>query len=433
MEQAEKRNWWPWVFAGLLVVLLGCGLMTLVLGGTAGWLAWSQIGEEDRVRSEVTSAESTAPAPATHQASSHGPIEPCQLPGAAFTNVGLGIPRRAGFTKATGTIKAPILFADFSDAEAGQTPQEAFSLVSPGAPEFFNQSSYGRMTLELRPHMKWLRLGQPSTHYATLIKSSDGHRAFIQEAVDLADAEFDFSNADLVVVLANPQATEIPYGPAFGAAPGDPMIIADGASIPSGVTSGRDLPGWGYLWLNHEMGHNLTLPDLYAYGEDGGQGDLLRFSGTFGLMGDIGGRAPEFFAFERWMLGWLDDGQIHCQPSGETTTTLSAIAASGGSTKAVMVPTSATSALVVESRRALAYDQNLVKEGALVYIVDTAKESGHGPIEVIPALESDPFRDQSPLAQGESISHCGITVTNLDQGTEGDNVQVSVPEHIECP
>ena len=412
-----------------MVVLLGCGLMTVVVGGSLGYLAYTRLGG-DGDAGHV--AQSTEPQATAAPEMARGPIGPCRLPSEAFTNVGLGIPRHPGFTPSTGTVVAPVLFVDFEDAPAGQTPQDVFALVSPGAPEFFGQVSHGRMTLELRPHLSWLRLTQPSDHYATLIRSSDGHRAFIQEAVDLADAEVDFSDAELVVVLANPQATSLPYGPAFGAAAGEPMILADGASIPSGVTSGSDLSGWGYLWLNHEMGHNLTLPDLYAYEGIRSNKDMLRFSGTFGLMGDIGGRAPEFFAFERWMLGWLDDVQIHCQAAGEMTTALSAVAQPGG-TKAVMVPTGATSAVVVESRKAIGYDQELVKEGALVYVVDTAVESGRGPIQVLPADEADPYRDQSPLAQGESVSHCGITITNVEARTEGDSVRVTVPSTIDCP
>ena len=39
MQQAGKRNWWPWVIAGVVVTMLGCGFMTLVLGGATFWFA----------------------------------------------------------------------------------------------------------------------------------------------------------------------------------------------------------------------------------------------------------------------------------------------------------------------------------------------------------------------------------------------------------
>lgn len=360
-----------------------------------------------------------------------GPVAPCKLPAAAFSNVGLSVPRQPGFTPSTGTVNAVVLFTDFEDAPARETPEETFARVSPGAPDFFRQVSYGRMTLELNPHLMWLRLGLPSTHYGEAIRSGDGHRDFIQEAVKLADDAVDFSSADLVIVLANPDATAIPYGPAFGAAEGFKGIEADGVSIPSGVTSGADLKHWDYLWLNHEMGHTMTLPDLYPFEHDGSSADSHRFVGTFGLMGLISGHAPELFAFERWMLGWLDDAQIVCHTEGETTVALSPIEQTGG-TKAVVVPTGKTSALVVESRRAIGFDTGLVKEGALVYAVDTATQSGYGPIQVLPILEGDPKREQSPLAEGESVTRCGVTISNTAGGENGDIVRVTVAPQNPC-
>ncbi len=153
-----------------------------------------------------TAPPTAAPAAATLEVieASAGSVEPCRLPIATFSNVGLGVPRPTGFTTSTGSVQAVVLFADFDDAPANETPAETFARVSPGAADFFNQISYGRMTLDLQPHLTWLRLSQPSAHYAGLLSSGDGHRAFIQEAVDLADPDVDYSNADLVVVLANP-------------------------------------------------------------------------------------------------------------------------------------------------------------------------------------------------------------------------------------
>src|SRR5690606_12284097 len=133
-----------------------------------------------------------------------------------------------------------------------------------------------------------------------------------QEAVDLADAAVDFSQMDLVLVLTNPDATGIPYGRAFTGFAGH-GIQADGVTIANGITSGSDLLQWGHLRLNHEMGHSLGLPDLYAYpGSAAAEADQFAFTGEFSLMGNIFGQAPELTAIERWMLGWLEDEQVLC-------------------------------------------------------------------------------------------------------------------------
>ena len=355
------------------------------------------------------------------------PIAACKLQSKAFTNVGLGFPKPLHKLPTFGTVKTIVLFADFPDVPAIQKPEDIFSLISPQAEKFIHDLSYGRMEYVLEPYFVWLRLERPSSHYGDGIRTYGGHLEFIQEAVNLADATVDFSEADSVLVMVPPQATAVGYGPAFGANPSD-GYTADGKTFENGVTSGADLPGWGFLWLNHETGHSMSLSDLYAYEYDfSNYDDLHRFVGGFSLMGYIDGKAPELFAFERWQLGWLDDEQIFCQQTGEETVTLSAIEIAGG-VKAVMVPIDNAKGVLVESRRALGYDKNILKSGALIYTVDTSIASGAGPIVVYPILENDPYRDQSPLAVGESVTVEGVTITVLESIEMSDTVQVTVDQ-----
>lgn len=352
-------------------------------------------------------------------------ISACKIRSFSFTNVGFGLPNPSYKLPTVGAVKTIVLFADFPDVPAVQTPEEALSIISPEAEKFFNDISYGKMTWTLEPHFVWLRLSQPSAHYGEAIGSYEGHMQFIQEAVDIADADVDFSTADSVVVMVPPEATAVGYGPAFGAVAGE-GYTADGKVFSNGVTSGADVPAWGFLWLNHETGHTMGLPDLYAYQYDSANyDDQHRFVGGFGLMGYIDGSAPEFFAFERWQLGWLDDSQIVCQPEGEQTITITPIEIAGG-VKAVMVPISDSKVVVIESRRPIGYDESLVKLGALVYTVDTSIYSGEGTLIVYPILENDLYREQSPLANGESIIVENVTITVTGSTADGDTVQVTI-------
>lgn len=352
-------------------------------------------------------------------------MEACKLQPFAFTNVGFGLPNPAHKLPSTGDVRTIVLFVDFDDAPALQNPEDVFALVSPNAEKFFSEMSYGRMNWILEPHFVWLRLSQPSVVYGDGIRSYEGHLQFIQEAVTLADADIDFSAADSVVVMVPPEAAAIPYGPAFGANPGE-GYSADGRVFANGVTSGADLPAWGYLWLNHETGHSMGLPDLYSYQFDASNyDDQHRFAGGFGLMGYIDGNAPELFAFERWQMGWLDDLQIVCLPDGGETVTITPIELAGG-VKAVMVPVSESKVVVVESRRPLGYDAALPKSGALVYTVDTAIFSGEGTLVVHPIFENDPYRYQSPLSPGESVTVDGVTISVTHADESGDTVQVFV-------
>ena len=351
-------------------------------------------------------------------------IGKCKIRPYSFTNVGLGIPVPSQKMSSVGDVTTIVLFADFSDVSASQTPDEVFSIISPDAEKFFSDISYGRMNWMLEPHFVWLRLSQSSSYYGKGVSTYEGHLEFIQEAVNLADPDVDFSGADSVIVLVPPEAYSISYGPAFGGNDGE-GYSADGKVFENGVTSGADLPAWGFLWLNHESGHTLGLPDLYAYQYDVSYyEDQHRFVGGFGLMGYIDGKAPEFFAFERWQLGWLDDDQIICLVEPGQSYTLTAIEAEGG-VKAVMVPINQHQVLVVESRRPLGYDSLLAKSGALVYIVDTDIASGEGTLVVYPNPPSDPYRDQSPLGIGESVDFNGIEIRVTAADDLTDTIQVT--------
>ena len=109
--------------------------------------------------------------------------------------------------------------------------------------------------------------------------------------------------------------------------------------------------------------------------------------------------------------------QIVCLPkSGQVA--LTPLELPGG-LKAAMVPLSAHRAVVVESRRALGWDKQLLKTGAVVYTVDTSVKSGSGPIRV--------RNGQQALAAGESVTVDGVVVKVLASGAAGDTVSVVVP------
>lgn len=285
------------------------------------------------------------------------------------------------------------------------------------APDFFRAVSYGRLDYRLDPYFVWLRMGKPSVDYESSSLTAALHRAYVQEAVTLADPNVDFSNSDLVVVMADPGATALANGPTLTGL----SYTADGKTFYSGVTSGADLEFWGFKWLNHEAAHTMGLVDLYAY-----SGDQHRFVGGFSMTGAVAGEAPEFHAYERWLLGWLDDAQISCQQSTDATVTLTAIEQEGG-LKAVMVPTGPTSSVVVESRRALGYDAALTKTGALVYTVDTSVLTGNGPIRVYPDI---PDKYESLLAVGDQVTVRGVTIRVLESTSSGDTLMISVVKSI---
>jgi hypothetical protein len=185
---------------------------------------------------------------------------------------------------------------------------------------------------------------------------------------------------------------------------------------------------WGFKWVVHETGHSMGLVDLYWHTPDTEEYDrIFSLTGNFSVMSNVSATSPEFLAYERWMLGWLDNDQIYCMETPEQTLHLTPIEIQGG-IKAVMVPVSETKLVVVESRRALGYDEFMAEPGALVYTVDSSVYTGQGPIVVLPADESDPYRYSSTLLEGESVTVDGVTITVLEASADGDLVHVSVRE-----
>jgi M6 family metalloprotease-like protein len=314
-----------------------------------------------------------------------------------------------------------VLFAEFDDVEANQEPEEVFAIISPEAETFYSSISYGKMNLQLTPHFEWLRMSKPSREYE--FSSYEGHFEYIREAMKLADEVVDFSKYDQVIVLTNPRATAFPAGPSFNANSDFWGITMDGKTILNATTSGYDLNNWGFLWLNHELGHNMGLPDLYLYNS----GNQFRDVGTYSIMGNIGGRAPEFFAWERWLLGWLEDDQINCLSNSETFS-LSPIELADGLVKSTVIKISNKQAIILESRRAIGYDAGLGNEGVLIYLVDPSIDSGEGALVIFPNDSLNASGRTALLGAGENYTILDMTFTVLESNDKEDIVEVIFAE-----
>jgi M6 family metalloprotease-like protein len=366
----------------------------------------------------ATAGSVTGSATLTVQIAKSSAVALCKLPAQTSVGVGLGFPRVPGRLKTTGDVHISMVFVDFPDAVSTRTPQSVFDIISPGAETFYRTISYGRMNLLIDPTFVWRRMSKASTQYGWASLSFLAHQAYIQEALNLADPT-EFTNADGFAIIANPDATALANGPTFVASAGS-GVTAGGKTFLSGVTSGHDLLFWGSYWLNHEMGHAMSLADLYAY-----TGAIHYFVGGFSLMGNIAGFAREYFAWERWQLGWIDDDQIWCDAEpGTADVALSPVERIGG-TKLVVIPTGQTTAILVESRRAEGYDNNGAwMPGVLVYTIDTSVPSGNGVLRVQPINDSDISKASNPLQVGASITLSGVTVTFVSSDANGDRVRI---------
>lgn len=343
------------------------------------------------------------------------PVTACKLRRASTRlDVALGFPRISNRMRASGNVTAAVLFVDFSDAPAARTPANFFSALAP-APLLYAAVSRGALNLSLMPFLRTLRMSRPATSYS--FATFESHRAYLAEAAShAAAAGFNFSGLESVVVMAAPTPA-LSYGPAFCAAPGD-GFTAGGVVFENAVASGDDFDTWGSKWLNHEMAHTLGLVDDYAFA---GQGPEFGFTGMWSLMGDIAGRGPEFFGFERWGLGWLADTEVACVEPGSAggageTVTLAPLAGDAptppGAALLLLTPANATFAVAAELRIARGYDASLPKPGVLVYLVNTALDTGAGALRVAPLNTADGAKLTATLALGESLVVGGVRVAH---------------------
>ncbi|OLN88266.1 hypothetical protein CCHL11_00249 [Colletotrichum chlorophyti] len=352
-----------------------------------------------------------------------------------------------------GAVKALMIFIDFPDQTASEaTPQEVYDIFFPQAATWLETSSYGRMSLNLTADTtRFYRMPRSAASYQfERPLSQQTHQEYIKDAIEswlhVTNTPVPEVNStdgpltDVLYIIPTANATSIALSAAMSQSAYSYNVnyIARKA-----VTMGFDtFDYWGYKALNHETGHTFCLPDLYPI-PDGWPG---QYTGNWDMMAKVDASSPDFFAWNKWRLGWLADDQIECiVPSasvgnGSTSTThkLSPLETVGG-VKAVVLKQSETSALVAEVRSKNGNNAYTCGTGVLLYTVATDIETGGGPIRIVdvnPGWGSAPCAndelDDAPLSlSGEGVrsytlAEWGVTVSIVEQDGEHYTIRVEV-------
>jgi M6 family metalloprotease-like protein len=320
-----------------------------------------------------------------------------------------------------GTVRAAVLTVDFPDAPGQGNPRsDTLAWVERQTPHM-QRSSYGRFDLDVVQSTNgWVRMPAPLTSYGLLDGATyEEHQVYIQHAIDAADAQVDFSNVQLTIVVI-PQTAFLPSSLAFRGFPSS--LTTDEGGRNAAVTFNGDAIGTDGVVFSHEVLHTLGLPDLYKYGGP----EFHPYVGKWDFMGDIYTSPTDLFAWQRTQLRWLEPRQTLCgRPSGRTIARLAPLGARGG-TKAVFIRTGSHTGLVVENRQRVGNDRNICKTGALVYTLDSRTDSGSGPIRVQGSTADCGIglRSAAPLRVGQSLTVRGVTVKVL--GQRNGTIEVAV-------
>jgi M6 family metalloprotease-like protein len=317
------------------------------------------------------------------------PIPPLDPKGSVYKSEG---PTDFNFyKKPAGTVKAVVIFVDFSNAPAGSTSATTVAnhlLGNGAAQQLFSTQSYGKMSLDVavKANLGWKRMPLPSTSYS--FGTFETHREYIGAAASLFSlSDVRFSDYDFVLVVA-PQNAGFPLSPAFNADRGQ------GASSPSGeirlaVTFGTDSYSNRYINLVHEVGHLFGLPDLYPYSGDPAKPK----AGCWPIMSDIF-HSVCFHGWHRHKNEWLDQPRKTYLQSTTATwyKTLSPFSSSYG-LSIIALPIddveNPSKVLVIElAQPVLGTNNQSWGDGVLIYTVDARIPTGESPVVVIPKITS---------------------------------------------
>ncbi|MFE7317160.1 M6 family metalloprotease domain-containing protein [Streptomyces sp. NPDC057555] len=330
-------------------------------------------------------------------------------------------------------LDAVMIFLSFPHAKPRMSPQRLSRDYFPATSRFFERASYGRFHLRAHIQNRWVRMPHPATWYGIQRDWDSGRRSdYLRDAVAAADPTVDFSRYDLIYLVADPGAPGVDAD-ATKVVNLDQPMYADGVELRRFVTVFEHSPPDRNV-LAHETGHVFDLPDLYHRPESG-HGNWDTHVGDWDLMGSQFGLAPEPFAWHKWRLGWITDGQVDCvnpdRPRMHALRTLSAPEAPGSHRRPrlLVVRTGPDSALALEARGAEGNDRTVCTEGVLVYRVRSATASGEGPVQVLdghPGTSAcwgtsvyPPLAD-APLAVGESMNDPEDGVRIQVEGRSGD-------------
>ncbi|MFM8926750.1 MAG: hypothetical protein ACKOFA_00905, partial [Rhodoluna sp.] len=281
----------------------------------------------------------------------------------------------------------------------------------------------GKLNLNLITNNKYYNISKSSASYnLEAMNQTSNHAGVAEDAVNAAKNDYDFSKIDAIFVVMPSTSKAVDLG-AFGTniQVGNKVFYQamHGAFInPSNKERVHE------RYLTHEIGHNFGL--IHPLLHDRGY--------AFSVMNWEQSPVSDLFGWEKFLLNWIDPGQVDCLTAIPTSQIISYVEGSGIKSlnkKLMVIKISEYKLLVIESRRKSELDDlSQEEEGLLLYTVDLNLGQDKGAVELI--TNGSPmknFNGQSLLVgtfqEGESISVDGVQVKVLKQGVTGDYFSVN--------
>lgn len=228
------------------------------------------------------------------------PVEGCQPSNLNGQSVNLGLPRSPLLVPSTGKVPILVAVVDFTNARETQAPSasiQGFELQK--VADFYRQSSYGKLNFEFTVVSEVLHLPVADTNI--------NERTIGTQTSQVIPTNYPLTSYKGLLIITTGNST-------YSSSSANAEIRVENGT--GALTSFAVLAGvkpnenrWlssPWLTVTHELGHMMGLMDLWnSQDANAWEG---KTAAPFSLMNTGAGwnYAADFFAWEKYVLGWID-------------------------------------------------------------------------------------------------------------------------------
>jgi M6 family metalloprotease-like protein len=311
---------------------------------------------------------------------------------------------------------------------------------------YFYEMSEGQLSFEWRYHPEIITMpfflspevGPGSPNYEAIINQH------IEDVLAILEETTDLTDVDLINFFWSAGLPSYVYG-GISVHSDEPLNTQRGEIFNYSVKLISD----NYIYNNdllavslyHGIAHNLGLTDIYVHQgipEFAGKPTTYKY-GHWDLMTSA---SNELNAWHRWILGWMQDEQVHCIPTTqnqEYQVFLEPLNRSDADIRHIVIRLSETEALSIEVRGPGTFcTEELTPRyfydfpgggctsDVLVTHIDGMVGNGNGPMQILrPSRSTKDDYSDALLLEGEFVTYQNITITHSQKHSIGSVITIT--------